>query len=218
MSIDRSTSRSIARDLGRGTGDGLGGGSAPAGPSYLVHDTFTDTDGVDLSAHTPDVDSVGGGWIDDTTAVEIQSNQAAGVGNDASSWIDAGNADVTVEVTRHTPISNRALRLMGRLTDTSNYIYLNISARGTDASSFRLFRREAGAGTTIASGTYTVNISSTYNVKLAMSGSSVSAYLDDGTPLTATETFNQTATKHGLLFERNPGANGGYADDFKVYT
>lgn len=60
-----------------------------------VFDTFTGTAGTDLSAHTPDTDVVGGGWID-YLANSCELDGSGAVQFDASgrsSWIDAGTVN-----------------------------------------------------------------------------------------------------------------------------
>jgi hypothetical protein len=67
--------------------------------SALVFDTFTDTNGTSIEAHTPDIDTVGSGWINFGAAtLEIESNQlvAVGASTSHSATIDAGVAGVTV--------------------------------------------------------------------------------------------------------------------------
>lgn len=42
---------------------------------HYVYDTFTDANGTSLDAHTPDIDAVGGGWIEDIADWDIQGNE-----------------------------------------------------------------------------------------------------------------------------------------------
>ena len=79
------------------------GGSEPL-PTYIVQDTFTDTNGVLIPSHTPDIDTVGGGWTDsfgNTPKPTIQSNQFDNTNTGASSQhvIDSGQADLIIEAT-----------------------------------------------------------------------------------------------------------------------
>jgi len=70
-------------------------------PRFL--DTFTDTNGVLLENHTPDIDIVGGGWVDDADEWEIQSNKATtSLGQAHTTEIDVGTADYTLKVTHVT--------------------------------------------------------------------------------------------------------------------
>lgn len=73
---------------------------AEAGPTVLIYDTFTDTNGTALAAHTPDVDVVGGGWIILTGTWIITSNKAENdVGNNSIAVIDCGQANINYSAT-----------------------------------------------------------------------------------------------------------------------
>jgi len=67
-------------------------------PVYLVQDTFTDSDGVLLVNHTPDIDTVGGGWFG-ATQVVINSNKAkCNINNDLYFvFIDPNISDLVVK-------------------------------------------------------------------------------------------------------------------------
>ena len=74
-------------------------------PTYLVQDLFTDTNSTQLTAHTPDIDLKGDGWINhgSTTAAaganaDIQSNQARITTDNRGAVIPTGHWKVRVTV------------------------------------------------------------------------------------------------------------------------
>lgn len=70
-----------------------------ASSNTLLYDTFTDTDGTDVSSHTPDV---GGPWVNfGGSNAKILSNQAIGdigVADAQGQYADVGHSDYTVTV------------------------------------------------------------------------------------------------------------------------
>jgi len=90
---------------------------------YLVYDTFTDVNGTALNAHTPDKDSVGGGWSYDAgTAFTINANQLdVGPEVPCRAIIDAGQADIKINGTLITP-GDDGFQILLRWQDDDNYI------------------------------------------------------------------------------------------------
>ena len=65
--------------------------------SRIVLDIFTGTNGTLLPAHTPNTDTVGGGWINITGGLELQSSEARGnTAGENFDILDSGQTDVEV--------------------------------------------------------------------------------------------------------------------------
>ena len=97
---------------GRNVGHASHGGADPYG-DYLIYDTFTDIDGTDLESHTPEKDTVGGGWSTRTyygDGPQIVGNVVLDeIGEESWSSIDTGvNANIAVQVDLKVPSTAHA--------------------------------------------------------------------------------------------------------------
>lgn len=173
----------------------------------LLSDVFTDTDGVDLSSHTPgtnipastySLERMLTGWSAPTAnSVEIQSNQLdIDVSGDGFVY-DVKVTDYTIEF--DWVISSTTGHRIGiyfRRQDLDNCYYWNLREPNDDWS---LYRYTAGVQTQIGTTEpYTFNTSTTYAIKVVVSGTSTSLYIN--TVLQATLTCDQftSATKMGI--------------------
>ncbi|HMN14134.1 MAG TPA: hypothetical protein PKD55_17600, partial [Bellilinea sp.] len=107
--------------------------------AVIVSDTFTDTSQTALTAHAPDTDSVGSGWVNDSGSVWKVTN-ANGAYNGATQnnshiVIDSGQADCKISgrvlaVGSGSTNQIRDVGLVVRWVDASNYwkVSLNDSA------------------------------------------------------------------------------------------
>jgi hypothetical protein len=106
---------------------------------------------------------------------------------------------VTIEVTLHKTDATNSINRMGiafRISDSSNYLFAYFS--GTN--SLRIFKVVAGAGTQI--GTATVTFANNSVLKVVLSGDQIEAYQNGVLKVgPVTESFNQSATKHGIMWE-----------------
>lgn len=178
---------------------GLGGGTDDP---LLVSDTFTDSNGTALTAHTPDIDTVGSGWVNQSGTYQIDSNAAHRETGPTGSVvaIDAGNADVTVK----SDISAKTTSgIVARLSDDNNY-WLGWAQDG------KLYENNADSLTERADlGAPTIP----NTLELECNGSSITFRAETGLSATyASATFNQTATLHGLRSNDDLGI----FDDFSV--
>lgn len=75
---------------------GYRGAPAVIVPTSLLEDTFTGADATSLDAHAPDVDSVGGGWLQAGTNFEISGNRArfTSAVTDRGTYLDVGASHV----------------------------------------------------------------------------------------------------------------------------
>lgn len=181
----------------------------------FLKDTFTDTDGTLLTAHTMDF---GPGWTKiagSTSEPTIQSNKAQSTldaVNFYSYVSDSGHADCTIKLNFVLGASdgNHAVGLYFRYLDSSNYWLLFVNGA---ASNVFLFRHQAGVDNTEASGAVALTSGVQYELSVTLSGNSISC-LVNGVPFNATNSFNNTQTKHGMLFVQFVGANPVTIDDF----
>jgi len=169
----------------------------------LVLDTFTDSDGTSLDAHTPEV---GGGWTEQSGNWETQSNKArtATTGGAGIATFDAGVSDMLFDVTVTTPASGTTPGgLVVRYTDDNNYWYVKITP-GTDGTDFELIEVNGGTPTTRASADVDWAASTAYKIRVIVDGNDYWKVYVDGTEklsYTTANSFNATATKCGLKDE-----------------
>jgi hypothetical protein len=166
----------------------------------LVWDTFTDANGTDLTAHTPDVDLNGAGWISSTGGgFGINSNQCertAGAGTYLSQ-IDTGATDQIVSaVVNNATNADLSMGVMTRADATGNYylgysqgdsLYLyeqssnGFNGRGgmvhtANPSGEQLYIRSEGAEITTWVGADSLNWTATENLSNTHAG--IMAYAD----------------------------------------
>lgn len=169
--------------------------------AILVQDTFTDTNGTQLSSHSPDI---GGAWIDPIFSVEeaqIQSNKLL-VGFDAFYYNDISNvADVYVQIDCVTDGASLLAGLVVRYTDSSNYYYYD--------PGFGIKKLVGGTPTTIAAYADAQTAGSTY--KLEAIGTTLTLY-KDGSPVASTTDSDLTTGKPGFA----PRGTGATLDNFEA--
>jgi len=124
---------------------------------YLVNDTFTDTGGTNLTAHTPDLQAVSpGGWTVDTGTFTVGTSGARRhivSGGDARAVIDAGTANASIKA--DVQIAQKDCGLIARRVDASNYWELFIDDADQTDPILKLNQVTAGVATTRASTTMT---------------------------------------------------------------
>ncbi len=118
---------SMSRVIGVDGGVLLGGSatwSFTPGSTYYVVDTFTDSNGVVITSHTPDV---GGPWYALDGTMEIQSDSLQGTvfsSNNTAARIDSGHTDYHISVEFTIPLTGSILVdlpiLMFRTVDRNN--------------------------------------------------------------------------------------------------
>jgi len=185
--------------------------------SILLVDNFTDADGTALPSHTMDT---GAGW----TRVEgTATNQATIQGNKLANFVDAasaycylaesGQANVEASMTGVFLTTSDFVELIVRATDASNYIKLSLSASGSPVP-LRIVKREAGTDTVLHGVAFTVTAGVPHNFTLTANGSTLDIDIN-GTPLSISSTFNQTATKCGFRIYTGTGSPS-TVDNFSV--
>lgn len=181
---------------------------------FLFQDTFTDTNGVLIENHTPNVDSQGGGWVKVLNDIDIQSNRANKSLSASVLYIaDMGQTNMTVDVTVNMQDAG-AGRFQGLIcrssADALTRFDCLISA-GSNAS------RIIENGVTIrASGTPTINTSQDYSLEAVCSGSSITFTIDGGNTLSYNSAGN-SQNHAGLIVQGGAAQANQYQwDDFEV--
>jgi hypothetical protein len=184
----------------------------------LVHDTFTNANGTLLTAHTPVVDQIGGGWsVSATLTPGITGNrsQALVTGSDAHAIIDAGTANPSISVWWHpNPVAETGLEagIVFRATDAQNFFLFRMYQNRV-----QLYRVMNGQWTELwlrfLEGGEPQGGAHQLGVDLA--GAMITVHWNDGVEIFATQDyFNMHATRHGLRFAAYDGVSS--YDDFRM--
>lgn len=156
---------------------------------YLL-DTFTDTNGTLLTAHTM---NVGSGWTGSGSQFfDIQGNATREQFGAAGSV--AANAGVANGVYRCT-VSAAGGFFALRVTDSDNMVFVANST----STSLEVFRRQAGANTSVNSAVVST-ITYPAQIQITLSGNTITALVlaQSGQTVSGSEAFNNTATSHGF--------------------
>lgn len=167
-----------------------------AGPTVLLHDTFTDTNGVNLTAHTMDV---GGGWTAGSGTFTISGNRAVGGAPFSQMYYfaDAGQANysLTCEVTLG-PSGSASSAVCVRVTDADNLWTVELFKPD---DTLTLYQRTGGTLTLRAQTAVTISYSGTYTIGVVTDGNTISATFDGGNQINyGSATQGNTSTLCGL--------------------
>jgi len=202
--------------------DGEGGGIIGIGQgaaATLFYDTFTDANGTALTAHTPDIDTVGGGWIHVLDTWQIDANKAEPASESVApwpfAWADCGVSDavVTCNVEARNWQTGMGNRVVVCGVDVDNFVDVGIELK---TGTFYIQEAKAGPWTILASTVPTPALvnGQVYTIEVTISGASVVATLDGGNQISATMTITP-GTKFGLS-SRDVGTGNQAFDEFKV--
>lgn len=179
-------------------------GGAGLYDAYLVHDSFTDTNGTSIDVHVPE--KAPGLWTENLGVWEIQSNaaqlQTAAGDSQNIVTIDASVADVTIEANITQRDAPMDIALVGNYTDQNNH-WLGLWSGGN----VFIFERLAGTYFNRNTGTATVNpgVGNSVTIRLVTNGDTITFFIGG----VQKATFNtagraqKTATRHGF---RDTGA------------
>jgi hypothetical protein len=181
----------------------------------LVSDTFTGSTSTLLPAHVADVNITGAPWtVTGGTPTPRLTNNTLGItagSGHLQATVDVGLADVRVATNVKVPNGNFLAALAFRLVDANNHLLL--VAYG---DSVQLYRKQAGVYTLLASQTVgTIVAGTTHRLEVRATGSTIEAWWDNVQRFTIVDTFQQTATRHGLDWNSAFDANTTY-DDFEI--
>lgn len=202
----------------------VGAAAPPVGPTILFYDTFTDTDDVALTAHTPDIDTVGGGWVNYQYAGipgshEIISNKTRAL-EATTIPVSAANvnvADCTIVDTIFTGsgAAPRVPLVAYRLVDQANFWFAQL---GLAANTIIIIERTEESNVTRASEALVVDADETWTVTATLSGNDHSITAVSGAK-SATVAYSSavrnTATRHGIA-EYTEGATIITHDNFTI--
>jgi hypothetical protein len=112
-------------------------------------------------------------------------------------FADFGAADGTAIgiVNNTTALAGHYGGLLFRQYDADNYWVTDIDF---NAGSLRLYKRVAGSATVVDTASVSVSLNTEHEVKVLFSGNDITVYLDGVAKITATDSFNASATTHGL--------------------
>lgn len=201
----------FARRKGGGMGAAGGGNGGAVADPTLLYDTFTDTNGTNLTAHTiAPTNTIGATWTTLLGACTVVGNtvRRAGGANPDADVYESSRADVVIAQTHRHGTSYTENFVILRCTDSTNFWHVKTTA--TD-NYWRITERNANVDTVRASAAKTIATATDYAIVVTAQGATISATIDGGTPISyASATFNQTATKHGIGTRDN---NDGYGVD-----
>jgi len=175
-------------------------------PTAIVKDSFIDTNATSLASHSPDI-QYNGGWVQtDPTSFYIQSNtlQPNRYTDKDLAYLETGISDFTITATV-TPFNSGGNRgdpgILFRYTDTSNYWYLYPES---DGPIFVINKYVAGVATTMMiMKSFPMSSGGKLNVRIDGIGENIIFYINGVEIVTVTDSFNQTATKHGVYLRKS---------------
>ncbi len=166
-------------------------------------DTFTDTAGTLLSAHTPDG---GGSWSISTGGSDgvitasntLRPGGASATGGLHSATPPSANYSVYGKVIAKNLGVDHRIGVAGRMVGDDRY---SVHLRGL-AGTFRLMKNVGGVGNQLAvSSSITVVNEGVYAIELRMSGSTLEGYVDGVLKLSATDTDLTAAGNAGVALD-----------------
>jgi len=192
----------------------LMGGDSDVPPVIL--DTFTDTNGTQLTAHTPDISP--SSWVNasigetPSTNALITANKAYLSVDNSAAVIESNQSDCVIEVD-WTPGAGGTDRnsIIFRYQDASNMLFFNIRDPNGDC---QVVTFQAGVSTVVSNTLFSWTGGVEYHIAVELSGSSIICKIDGTTVITTSNAFQTTITKHGI--GRNTGSNDHRFDNFKI--
>jgi hypothetical protein len=165
--------------------------------AIIAQDLFTDSNGTNLASHTMDT---GGGWTSRVGTFQIQGNKATpNSGNDDDQITTDAAADFIMAVDI-VPFNLAATEddpdIIFRWSASNNlWVVHNSSAGG----GVQQLYKNIGAGYVLVQSVVFAFVSGTpYTVKVVCVGSLIKTYVNNVQQISASDSFNATATKVGL--------------------
>jgi hypothetical protein len=171
--------------------------TTPSGGLW-IQDSFTGVTGTLLGTHAPDLNVSGGAWTlsgAGTMPALQQGLVAAGSGSGHEQvTLASPGADVNIGVDYHVGTGPGMGGIAFRLTDANNYLLLQ-----TYNQALQFYRRQSGVYTLLASMPIGgLQPGTTHRIEVHAQGSSLQGWYDGALVVQATDTIQQTATRHGL--------------------
>jgi len=195
----------MARRLGTGTGSGRARfhGEHSGGSGLFLLDTFTDNDGVLLTAHAPEVGVAWNPVYGSSASPTIANNRLHGNGTVTAEYMVstglAPSADYSVagQFTYLTGIGGDMIGVLGRVsTDAQTWYKFDYYG-----GAFRLVKRVDGVDEILASFPLIPSAGDTKTITLTMVGTSIVGYLD-GAPIASAVNGAIVAAGHPGLVTR----------------
>jgi hypothetical protein len=171
----------------------------PTTVETLEHDLLWASDTFDRSNDAANLGNLDGGLLEGQPweilwgTWGIVDNQAylaaAGGGDKELAVIDVGLSDCTVQVVLSEWANGQ--RVAFRYSDVDNGFFVNV-----DGAHYYIYRRQAGGHTLLWEGDPAPQDGDV--VKVVLDGNSIQLYVNESLVASITDSFNQTATKHGL--------------------
>ncbi len=190
-----------------------------------VSDTFTDTDGTDLSAHTP---TVGTGWAELAGVINIESNKAACVAFSGGYYFSApspSGADYFVEADVVWDLSDTSAvgALLSRAVYVSSQLFGYALMWDAGAGNIRLVRVDFGVFGDIDASGFSWTSGDSHHLALAVAADSIQGFVDGSLVVSATDStytvigsagvFANTAEDGSITFDNylvsDTGGGGG---------
>lgn len=167
--------------------------TATVASGYAVYDSFDRAD----STTTLGVADTGQSWTPLVGTWGISANRAYQVTNTtggalASAVIESGKSDAEISVVFNEYVE---YGLIFRATDANNYLFVRYSSTSAE---WQMFKTVSGTSTKIGNLAATVTDGTPFKLKVITSQTSLQFFVDDVSQFTVTDSFNQTATKHGI--------------------
>ncbi len=209
----------------KGTITGLASGVEVWVRSWYPWDDFVDVDETDLDAHTPDFDS-NFAWVHPVDARGFHINNADGAaetdGGDAGNYFaywefNEKDVSISADITLASGGGNPGLLL--RFVDTSNYLFVRITAG--DTANIEVRSVIADSVTSEANGNFTWANDEVHFVHVRLHGTRIWVFIDKSEVMdfAFTNAAVDNGTKHGI-FSLEPGTGnrwntfGGFKSQF----
>jgi hypothetical protein len=172
--------------------------AAPTG--LLVQDSFTGTAGTTLTAHQADTNLTGNGWIVNggSPIPQLMTGRvgltATGEGH-LPATVNTGVSDIEMAVDYRVGSGPGMGALIVRLTDANNFIVLE-----TYLNTLYFYKRQGGAWLALGSRALPTALAagSTHRLSVRAVGATLEGWWDGVRLLQINDSFQQTATRHGL--------------------
>lgn len=189
-----------------------------------VADFFNTGSNTNIENHTPDTDTVGGGWSLATgsagSVVVAASISSATINNtNGFAIIDAGGSgNVELVSNMETSGSNGNAYLVFRYSDSSNYLRAGLIHTGSGTRTLILEKVDAGTPSTLASQSVSSTSFEFHPFTVTACGDSIDVEYQSSffgtTTINATNSFNNTATIVGIQSTAGSGTHSETWQDF----
>lgn len=190
----------------------MAGIEVPTPVNAVLVDTFSGNSGISLADHTPDVDTVGGGWSIVGGAIDITNGNARGTTVGTSSpfnlaVIDCGLSDCVINATpnQHAELTVNPYhsRLIFRYVDTNNYWSIQTASSSANPLEWAIYEYTGGVGNKRASAfgvSGGIPYDFYYGLTVTLNGTSIRAQIpSEGIDISTTSSVHQSSTIVGFV-------------------